>query len=89
MNRHERTSWGDGKVGLQGVCICQNSVNIPLRFLYFIACKFYFNKHWTPVDMHTEVYLGGSILIIYFKMHQKIRCVCVERLDRYRQTVMW
>lgn len=62
-----------------GACICQNTLTIHLRFLHFIACKFYLNKYCTPGDMHIEVFLGGSILmsVIYFEMYQKVRCINV------------
>lgn len=44
-----------------GVCICQNSVHVHLRFVHFVMYKFYFKvkhcKSRTPVnDMHAEVF---------------------------------
>lgn len=65
-----------------GVCIHQNSVDICLRFVYFIICKFYtkrqtLDKHWTLTgNMNAEVYIGSvQISLIYSEMYQKLKTV--------------
>ena len=65
-----------------GVCIHQNSVDICLRFVYFIICKFYtkrqaLDKHWILTgNMNAEVYIGSvQISSVYSEMHQKLKWV--------------
>ena len=52
---HKGTFWGDDNVlyldrglGYTGVCICQNSINVHLRCVHFLVCKFYFKRKKKP-----------------------------------------
>lgn len=53
--------WGDGNIlyhdwgwGYTSVGICDNSVNIHLRFLHFIVSKFYIKRKNFWIDLPTE-----------------------------------
>lgn len=77
-----------------GVCIHQNSVDICLRFVYFIIRKFYtkrqtLDKYWTLIgSMNAEVYTGSvQISSVYFEICQKLRWVDIgdkTRIGKYK-----
>ena len=61
---------------LTGVRLCQNSVNVHLRFVCFIVSKLYLLRRNTCKQIsksgYTQQYLGGVVIAeICFEMHPK------------------
>ena len=65
-----------GVVSYIGVRICQNLVNIQLRSVLFIACKFYLKRKECNIlncinDMHTKIFRGK----VYWWLQFTLKCI--------------